>query len=58
MKVVYTPRKWNSIMVSASKERYDCEAYTTFREKRKDDLFNVVTEINRRQEEKYHLPQI
>ena len=58
MKVVYTPRTKNAINVSVSKERYNCEAYDHFRQKRKDDLLEIVTEINRREEEKYHLPQI
>ena len=58
MKIVYTPRKFKSVKVSTNKETYNCDAYNNFRQKRKDDLYNIVTEINRREEEKYHLPQI
>ena len=59
MKVVYTPKRGkNVINVSANKDVYNCEAYDYFREKRKDDLLEIVNEIYRREEEKYHLPKL
>ena len=59
MKVVYTPRdERKAINVAANTERYNCDAYTYFKEKRKDDLYEIVNEINRREKEKYHLPQL
>lgn len=58
MKVVYTPRKLTAVNVSTNRETYNCEAYDNFREKRKSDLLDIVTEINRREEENHHLPKI
>ena len=58
MKYVYTPRKYKSINVQVNREVYNCDAYDMFREKRKDDLLAIVTEINRREEDKYHLPKV
>ena len=56
MKEVYTLKDpFKSINVSANTERYNCDAYDYFKEKRKDDLSNIQNEINRREQEKYHL---
>ncbi len=56
MKEVYTPKDpFKSINVSSNRERYNCDAYNYFKEKRKDDLNNIQNEINRREQEKYHL---
>lgn len=58
MKVVYTPRSMTAVNVSTNRDTYNCEAYDYFRQRRKDDLLSIVTEINRRAEEKHHLPQL
>ena len=59
MKVVYTPKDSRyAIDVSNNTERYNCDAYIYFKEKRKDDLTEIVNEINRREKEKYHLPSL
>ena len=59
MKIVYTPKRGrNVINVATNRDSYNCEAYDYFRQKRKDDLLEIVSEINRRQEDKYHLPQL
>ena len=59
MKVVYTPKKpFTSLKASVISEKYNCEAYEYFKKKRKDDLTEIVNEINRRAEDKYHLPTL
>lgn len=58
MKLTYTPKKKKAIKVSANTERYRCDAYIDFQEKRKNDLGNIINEINRREQEKYHLPSM
>lgn len=58
MKEVYTPKGRDAINVSTNTEVYHCDAYEYFKEKRKDDLTVIVKEINRREQEKYHLPSI
>jgi len=58
MKVVYTPKKLTAINVAANREIYVCDAYTYFKEKRKDDITEIVNEINRREKEQYHLPNL
>ena len=59
MKVVYTPKNpITSINASSSTTRYNCPAYDYFKQKRKDDLTEIVNEINRREKEKYHLPTL
>ena len=59
MKIVYTPKdRKKYIDVSANTERYNCDAYDYFREKRKDDLTEIVNEINRREKEKYHMAHL
>lgn len=59
MKVVYTPRsKRTGIEMNTISAKYNCDAYDYFKEKRKDDLTEIVAEINRREKEKYHLPVV
>ena len=59
MKVVYTPKPaLKTINASVSTTKYNCDAYTYFKQKRKDDLTEIVNEINRREKEKYHLPTL
>ena len=55
MKVVYTPRKIDNTSINNIGSRYNCDAYEYFRQKRKDDLTEIVDEINRREKDKYHL---
>jgi hypothetical protein len=56
MKVVYTPKNpFKTPNVSINTEQYNCDAYEYFKEKRKDDLASIQNEINRREQEKYHL---
>lgn len=59
MKYAYTPRdSKKNINIVNSSERYNCEAYDYFREKRRDDLTEIVNEINRREKEKYHMAHL
>ena len=59
MKIVYTPRRGpTAIHATVSTTKYNCEAYDYFKQKRKDDLTEIVNEINRREKEKYHLPTL
>lgn len=59
MKIVYTPKNpLITLNASINMDVYNCEAYEYFKKKRKNDLSEIVNEINRRQKEKYNLPSI
>lgn len=59
MKEVYTPKRGPTVINANNRTtKYNCDAYEYFRQKRKNDLSSIIDEINRREEEKYHLPTI
>ena len=60
MKYVYIPRNSKNLIntTRTNNMNYHCDANDYFKDKRKDDLVEIVNEINRREEEKFHLPKI
>ena len=54
MKVVYTPRDTVGRQTATS-ERYKCKAEDDLKNKKREQMANLITEINRRLEENFHL---